>query len=81
MHILSRVRARYKAAVSTYYHELISRKVDIKLRYVYRITCSFTGKLIKAAACLYYHVFIYMNVNIKLRSVKIFTRSSTGKLT
>ena len=59
----------YKVAVYIYYHVFICWKVQIKLGYVYIITCLSAGKLIKVAACLYYHVFICMNVSIKLRSV------------
>ena len=84
IYILPRVhlqKSSYKVAVCIYYHVFVWRKVDIKLRYVYIITCSSAGKLIKVVACLYHHVFTCMNVNIKLRSVYIFTCSSTRKLT
>ena len=72
MYISSRVHLQeswYRVAVYIYYHVFICRKVHIKLRYPYIITCSSAGKLIKVGACLYYHVFICINVDIKLRSV------------
>ena len=57
--------------MSTFYHVFILRKVYIKLRNAYIITCSPTGKLIKAAARLYYHVFICRNVNIYICGLHI----------
>ena len=49
MYILPRVhlqKSSYKVAVCIYHHVFICRKIDIKLRYVYIITCSCAGKLV-----------------------------------
>ena len=58
----------------------ICRKVYIKLRYVYIITCSSAGKLIKVAACIYHHVFVRKKVDKKLWYVNIITCSSARTL-
>ena len=62
MYILPRVhlqKSLYKVAVCIYYDVFVCRKVDIKLRYVYIITCLSAGKLIEVVACLLSRVHLH----------------------
>ena len=70
----------YKIAECIYHHVCITRKVVIKLRNVYIITCASEGKLVEGCGMYISSSVHHIKVVIKLRNVYIITCASQGRL-